>query len=676
MAKKLLKVFLAIAAFHWTVDAQSMQDSLSTRLGIIAANLDVAGMSVVVVKKDKIIYSKGFGKRNIAKNLPVDSTTIYRIASVSKSFVAVAVMQLCDQGKMKLTDDIGTLLGYTVRNPRYPNDPITVAMLLSHVSSLTDNDGYSSITSLRSAAAFANVKPGSYFQYCNLGFSTLGAIVEKISTQRFDLYIRSNILTPLGMAASYNIDDFTADQFANIAALYRKTGVTWTPQADDYNGVKPAPRDLSHYTIGEDAFTFSPTGGVRTSAEDLAKFMMAHMNKGVYNGTRILSEASVLSMHAPKWVFNGSNGANEGFWNKYGYAFHTAEALIPGQLLCGVPGEAYGLLSDMYFSPDSLYGIVFITNGGGKFAAEANGFYNIENAVMNAVYTILLYPPHPSTTDKLLNENFENGVPPQGWKSLNLDGSESSAWLNRTTGRPSNSAAITTTAKIGYTESGILVTKKVFIADTGRYLSYEYRKFCGSQYSSRMDVLVSQGTVQTDLASFKGIRTYTRTNGRPAYSGSDAKPSEWQTETLDLSAFVNKDVFIAFKVDNTYDDGSGAANTGDIWDLDNITLVKSPAITDVKKNSAMQPSFSLRQNYPNPFNPTTSIRFTVQATGKAILKIYDVLGKDVATLFDDIAEAGRDTQVQFNASGLATGLYLSRLESDGRVQCKKMLLLK
>jgi hypothetical protein len=260
-----------------------------------------------------------------------------------------------------------------------------------------NNAGYTSISALKASSAFANKKPGSYFQYCNLGFGTLGAIVEKIANKRFDLYVRENIISPLGMNASYNVDHFTLDQIAHIATLYRRSGVQWIPQADDYNGVQPVPRDLSTYTIGEDAFIFSPTGGMRTTALDLAKFMMAHMNNGMYRGARILRDTSAITMHAPKWNYNGSNGANEGFWNKYGYAFQTTETLIPGQRLIGVPGEAYGLLSDMYFSPDSMYGIVFITNGGGKFASDANGFYNIENAVFNAVYSILLKTPDQIT---------------------------------------------------------------------------------------------------------------------------------------------------------------------------------------------------------------------------------------------------------------------------------------
>ena len=391
---KLLKtamLLFLIAVCTLNIFAQTPSDLLTKKLDSILTNFDAVGFSVVAVNKDKIVYSKGFGKRNVAKDLPVDTKTKYRIASISKSFVATAIMQLVEQKKIKLTDDIGTILGYPVRNPNYPNDPITVQMLLSHTSSMVDKAGYGSIGLIKAEASFANRKPGTYFQYCNLGFSTLGCIVEKVANKRFDRYIRENILIPLGMNASYNVDDFTSEDFTNIATLYRKSNNVWTPQTDDYNGVKPASKDLSKYVIGESAFMFSPTGGMRTSAEDLAKFMIAHFNGGVYNSARILNDSSTKLMRNPKWIFNGSNGDNmEGYWWKYGFAFHTAEKLIKGKTFQGVPGEAYGLISDMYYNPESGYGIVFMTNGWSKAVTESNGFYNIENQVFNSVVDILM----------------------------------------------------------------------------------------------------------------------------------------------------------------------------------------------------------------------------------------------------------------------------------------------
>ncbi len=86
--------------------------------------------------------------------------------------------------------------------------------------------------------------------------------------------------------------------------------------------------------------------------------------------------------------------------------------------------------------------------------------------------------------------------------------------------------------------------------------------------------------------------------------------------------------------------------------------------------------FSLSQNYPNPFNPTTNISFTVPSTGRATLKILNILGQEVATLFNGEAQAGIVNQVQFNASGCASGMYFSRLEQNGKTQMTKMSLLK
>jgi hypothetical protein len=86
--------------------------------------------------------------------------------------------------------------------------------------------------------------------------------------------------------------------------------------------------------------------------------------------------------------------------------------------------------------------------------------------------------------------------------------------------------------------------------------------------------------------------------------------------------------------------------------------------------------FALSQNYPNPFNPTTNIEFTVPFNGRATLKVFNIVGQEVATIFNGEVEAGKYNQVQFNASGLATGVYFSRLEYDGKILLKKMLLTK
>ena len=104
---------------------------------------------------------------------------------------------------------------------------------------------------------------------------------------------------------------------------------------------------------------------------------------------------------------------------------------------------------------------------------------------------------------------------------------------------------------------------------------------------------------------------------------------------------------------------------------------KADVVTDVKANNNIAPKvFSLSQNYPNPFNPSTNLKFTVEKTGHAVLKIYNILGAEVATLFNGQAEAGKYYQVTFNANKLASGVYIARVESGARQITKKLLLMK
>ena len=115
-----------------------------------------------------------------------------------------------------------------------------------------------------------------------------------------------------------------------------------------------------------------------------------------------------------------------------------------------------------------------------------------------------------------------------------------------------------------------------------------------------------------------------------------------------------------------------AGTYGGVW-----TRPLSEIITSVRLSSSEVPSeLRLEQNYPNPFNPRTRIEFTVPEKGRAILKIYNVLGQEVATLFDQQAEAGHYLQTNFDAGGLAGGVYFSRLEFNGRQLVRKILMLR
>lgn len=383
---------------------------LDTQLQSIKNNYEVVGMSVLITKDSSIVFSKGYGLRDRARNLPVNDSTIYRIASISKFITAAALMKLYEEGLFNLDDDISSHLGFTLRNPAFPNDVITIRKILSHTSSLRDGDGYSNFLS----ATYNNNPPPSlsgllvqggsyyssdmfstsrspssnYFTYANINYGIIGTLIEKLSNKRFDIYCREKIFEPLEMTAGFNIQDLP--DINQVAVLYRKLGNNWIAQADNYNGVMPPPRDLSNYVIGTNGLIFGPQGGLRVSAKDLAKFMLMIMNGGIHNGVRILADSTVSMILEPQWIYSGSNGNNYyGIFNTYGLGASRTNDLLPNQTLYGHPGEAYGLISDLYFSRLNDYGIIFITNGGVWSYGTYSGWYNIEENIYQACYSYL-----------------------------------------------------------------------------------------------------------------------------------------------------------------------------------------------------------------------------------------------------------------------------------------------
>lgn len=394
-----------------TGNAQSLDEELSQ----IAANYELMGMSVVEVCDGQIGFSNGYGLADYDDGKPITDSTIYRIASISKSVTATALMILYDQGLFGLDDDINTYLGYSVRNWHYPDDPITFRMVLSHTSTIVDGTKYTNFLNATysqnpppaasayfvpggtyySSNIFLNRKPGTYFTYSNSNFGLIGTLIEKISGVRFDVFCKQHIFDPLGMTASFNIQDLP--DINNVAVLYRFVGNNWIPQADNYNGVMPPPLNLDQYIVGNNGFIFGPQGGLRTSANDLAVFMLMLANNGTFNNAAILESSTAQLMKSIQWQYNGSNGNDYyGLFKAWGLGMHLttnvagSDIVFPGRNMAGHPGEAYGLISDMYF--DSLKnGVIFITNGS-KLPYEvgpSSAFYTVEAAVFNAVFNDL-----------------------------------------------------------------------------------------------------------------------------------------------------------------------------------------------------------------------------------------------------------------------------------------------
>lgn len=385
------------------------QSGLQNKLQTIVQQYNLVGMSVSVLKQDSLVYSGAFGKRDIARNLPMTESTVYRIASISKMITAIAAMQLYEQGLFSLHEDISSKLGFTLRNPAYPNTVITPGMVLNHTAGLRDGNGYFNFLSATASNTVPDIsrlvqsggsyyttdmwdqsrQPGSYFNYANINYGIIGTLIEKVSGKRFDVYCRDHILAPLGIDGSFNIQDLP--DINQLAVLYRKSGSSWNPELDNYGGVKPPPRDLAGYTIGKNGLIFGPQGSLRISTKDLGTITKMFMNGGKVGTVRLLQDSTVQRMMMMNWVYTGSGSGNNysGIFNNYSQGMHLTTALLSGESLYGHPGEAYGLISDCYFSKDKKYAIVFATNGGVWGNGNYSGWYNLEEDVFKACFSEL-----------------------------------------------------------------------------------------------------------------------------------------------------------------------------------------------------------------------------------------------------------------------------------------------
>jgi len=348
----------------------------------IMTQTEAVGLAVAVVKDGKIIFVKSIGKKNIEKDIDLGKKDIFRIASISKSFTTTALMQLVEKGKLKIDQDVSELIGFKVRNPKYPDIPITVKMLLSHTSSLCDSAGYFKLDVVNPSITADYVKayhyyaPGAQYDYCNLGFNMLGSLVEKLSGVRFDNYVHDNVIKPLGLYANHNVDSLDATRFATI---YTKDATKkYVAQPDAY--LSKTAEIASGYVIGYSTPLFSPTGGMKISAMDLARYMIMHMNYGTSGSVRIISEASSRLMQTPIVVVNE--------WTKYCMSLLHTTNLIPGEIMVGHTGSAYGVYSAMFFEPNKKFGFVMITNG--CVPTYKNGFTVIQCDVIRAMYKIFV----------------------------------------------------------------------------------------------------------------------------------------------------------------------------------------------------------------------------------------------------------------------------------------------
>ena len=377
----------------------------------------IPGLSISIVKNNDIVWEKQLGYANIINNIPVDENTMFILSSISKTVTATALLQLFEDGLFNLDDDIDNYLPFDINHPDYPLTPITFKMLLTHVSGIKDNwsimpyyDGDSDLELgyyleeyltpggefYGSNSNFTNLIPGMNYSYSNIGAALIGYLVEEISNQSFNEYCNENIFEPLEMNNAYWFLS-EINNLSQVASPYQVTGgngdscyiigcgiydesnpcfcdfacIEYGDCCSDYeqvcgeNGTGSSSENLTEYE--HYGYSDYPSGQLRTTSNNLAKFMSVYMNEGIYNGIRILESETieliktihyplVNSMQGLMWYYKGQNG----------------------RTLFGHNGGDLGSSTDMFISFSDNLGVVLLTNSNNH-----NAMIEIENAAFN-----------------------------------------------------------------------------------------------------------------------------------------------------------------------------------------------------------------------------------------------------------------------------------------------------
>lgn len=313
----------------------------------------IPGATLSIVKDGEILLAEGYGYADLNNNTPVDpNSTLFRPGSISKLFTWTAVMQLVEQGHLDLDEDINTYLDFQIpdglmqRGGRADPLPITMRNLLTHTPGFEDVLEDLFVLSLdRALPLDAYLKkhlparvfpPGQVLAYSNYGTALAGYIVELLSGQPFAAYVEENILLPLGMVSSsfhQPLPDNLAPHLANAYKYF---------QGRFHQG------DFEYIPM-------NPAGAMSSTAVDLARFMIAHLQQGRYEDERILEEETARTMHEQQFTQHPKQS---------GVTFGFFESTINGQRVLEHSGATMLFYSQLFLVPEEQLGL-FVSYSGG-----------------------------------------------------------------------------------------------------------------------------------------------------------------------------------------------------------------------------------------------------------------------------------------------------------------------
>mgnify|MGYP002789589724 CR=1 FL=1 len=374
----LLRVAAPLLALTALAQTAAPPDHLDTLITQRMNDAGLMGLAAVVLVDNQVIWARGFGFRDAARTLPFTPDTPTKVASITKTFTGVALMQLAAEGKLSLDADVNTYLPFPVRNPNFPHQPITLRMLATHTSSITDRwDVYRHVYhfagepspplgqfltsyftptgSTYSPSNYLTVPPGAERDYSNIGASLAGYIVERLSGQTLPQYVQRRILSPLGMSATaWSPRNLPARAASTLFIVHSSHSI-------------PIPSyDVTTY----------PDGGLWTSAHDLSRFLRALLNHGALDRARILPTREADEML--RFQFSGPSYP-KGYGPSQGNSGIFWRTKFSGSRM-GHGGNDPGVQAEMLSSLDRRLAVILLSNTS-VTGADARAFNDIFQAV-------------------------------------------------------------------------------------------------------------------------------------------------------------------------------------------------------------------------------------------------------------------------------------------------------
>jgi CubicO group peptidase (beta-lactamase class C family) len=334
---------------------------------------DIVGSVVAVVKDGQVVFEKGYGVSDEKTQAPVEPmTTMFRPGSVSKLFTWTAVMQLAEQHKLVLDTDINTYLDFKI--PPRDGKPITLRNLMTHTPGFEETDKNLFTTDPKKMLTLEQAlkiwvparvfPPGEVPAYSNYGAAVAGYIVQRVSGEPFETYVAHHIFAPLAMSHSTFVQPLPANLSRFMSQGYDKAAG------------KPQPYEL---------IPMSPAGALAASSDDMAHFMIAHLNNGSYGASRILEPETAIKMHGV--AYQHTPGIPPMAWGFY----HEDRN---GHVIVAHGGDTLWFHSDLHLILDQNVGLFVSQNSAGKQGTGLRG--PLFKSFMDRYFPAPAPPPEPT----------------------------------------------------------------------------------------------------------------------------------------------------------------------------------------------------------------------------------------------------------------------------------------